>query len=74
MYLWSALISASALAIGLIDGRLAVGAIIVAAVVLFAVTALPRLARWRGRAEAAAEPVPSDASSPVDQGAPDPSA
>ena len=28
MYLWSALISASALAIGLIDGRLAVGAII----------------------------------------------
>ena len=45
MYLWSALISASALAIGLIDGRLAVGAIIVAAVVLFLVTALPRLTR-----------------------------
>ena len=61
MYLWSALISASALAIGLIDGRLAVGVIITAAVVLFAVTALPRLARWRGRAEAAAEPVPSEA-------------
>ena len=31
MYLWSALISASALAIGLIDGRLAVGAIILSA-------------------------------------------
>jgi len=74
MYLWSALISASALAIGLIDGRLAVGAIIVSAVVLFAVTALPRLARWRGRAEAAVEPVPPGApADPVDQGAPDPS-
>jgi UDP-GlcNAc:undecaprenyl-phosphate GlcNAc-1-phosphate transferase len=72
MYLWSALISASALAIGLVDGRLAVGAIIVSAVVLFAVTALPRLARWRGRAEAAAEQAPSDV--PVDRGAPDPSA
>jgi UDP-GlcNAc:undecaprenyl-phosphate/decaprenyl-phosphate GlcNAc-1-phosphate transferase len=72
MYLWSALISASALAIGLIDGRLAVGAIILLAVVLFAVTALPRLARWRGRneaaAEAAAEPVPA---SSVDRGATD---
>ena len=33
MYLWSALISASALAIGLIDGRLAVGAIITSAIV-----------------------------------------
>ncbi len=75
MYLWSVLISASALAIGLIDGRLAVGAIIVSAVVLFGVTALPRLARWRGRAEAAAEPVPSGATAaPVDRGAPDPSA
>ena len=55
MYLWSALISSSALAIGLIDGRLAVGAIILIAIVLFAVTALPRLDRWRGRTEAAAE-------------------
>ena len=73
MYLWSALISASALAIGLIDGRLAVGAIILIAIVLFAVTALPRLARWRGRpeaaaeaaAEATAEPAPA---TPIDQG------
>lgn len=65
MYLWSALISASALAIGLIDGRLAVGAIILIAIVLFAVTALPRLARWRGRSEAAAEPAPP----PIEEGA-----
>jgi len=55
MYLWSALISASALAIGLIDGRLAVGAIILAAIVLFLATALPRLSRWRGRSDAEAE-------------------
>ncbi len=66
MYLWSALISASALAIGLIDGRLAVGAIILCAIVLFAVTALPRLARWRGRSEEVAEPAPS---SPAGRGA-----
>jgi UDP-GlcNAc:undecaprenyl-phosphate GlcNAc-1-phosphate transferase len=64
MYLWSALISASALAIGLIDGRLAVGAIILSAIVLFGVTALPRLARWRGRSEAGAEPAPA---SPAEQ-------
>jgi UDP-GlcNAc:undecaprenyl-phosphate GlcNAc-1-phosphate transferase len=55
MYLWSALISASALAIGLIDGRLAVGAIILAAIVLFLATALPRLTRWRGRPDAEVE-------------------
>jgi len=55
MYLWSALISASALAIGLIDGRVAVGTIILAAAVLFGATALPRLSRWRGRSEADAE-------------------
>jgi UDP-GlcNAc:undecaprenyl-phosphate/decaprenyl-phosphate GlcNAc-1-phosphate transferase len=47
MYLWSALISGSALAIGLIDGRLAVGAILVGSVALFLVTALPRLAERR---------------------------
>jgi UDP-GlcNAc:undecaprenyl-phosphate GlcNAc-1-phosphate transferase len=56
MYLWSALISASALAIGLIDGRLAVGAIVLCAVALFLVTALPRLVRWRGRVEPPAPP------------------
>ena len=53
MYLWSALISASALAVGLIDGRLAVGAVVLGALVLFAATAFPRLARWRSRAEVA---------------------
>ncbi len=66
MYLWSGLISASALAIGLIDGRLAVGAIILTAIVLFAVTALPRLARWRGRPEGATDPA---AAPPVEHGA-----
>jgi UDP-GlcNAc:undecaprenyl-phosphate GlcNAc-1-phosphate transferase len=47
MYLWSALISVSALAIGLIDGRLAVGAILTATTLLFLFTALPRLERGR---------------------------
>lgn len=47
MYLWSVLISGSALAIGLIDGRLAVGAILACAGALFLATALPRLDRWR---------------------------
>jgi UDP-GlcNAc:undecaprenyl-phosphate GlcNAc-1-phosphate transferase len=58
MYLWSALISASALAVGLIDGRMVVGTIVVAAVALFAVTALPRLAGWR-RAEASGTQAPA---------------
>ena len=53
MYLWSALISASALAVGLIDGRLAVGAVVLGALVLFVATAFPRLERWRSRAEVA---------------------
>jgi UDP-GlcNAc:undecaprenyl-phosphate GlcNAc-1-phosphate transferase len=69
MYLWSGLISASALAIGLIDGRLAVGGIISLAIVLFAATALPRLARWRARSEAAEEPAPA----PAEQGVTGPS-
>jgi UDP-GlcNAc:undecaprenyl-phosphate/decaprenyl-phosphate GlcNAc-1-phosphate transferase len=47
MYLWSALISASALAVGFIDGRLAAGAVLVGAGVLFLVTALPRLTERR---------------------------
>jgi len=47
MYLWSALISGSALAVGLIDGRLTVGLIVAGAVVLFLATALPRLAQRR---------------------------
>jgi UDP-GlcNAc:undecaprenyl-phosphate GlcNAc-1-phosphate transferase len=43
MYLWSALVCGSALAIGTIDGRLIAGAIVGCALVLFLVTALPRL-------------------------------
>jgi UDP-GlcNAc:undecaprenyl-phosphate/decaprenyl-phosphate GlcNAc-1-phosphate transferase len=59
MYLWSVLISASALAVGLIDGRTVVGTIVVAAITLFAVTALPRFAGWRRRSvEGAATPPP----------------
>ncbi len=49
MYLWSALISASALAVGLIDGRTTVGLILLGALALFLVTALPALDRWRRR-------------------------
>jgi hypothetical protein len=56
MYLWSALISASALAVGLIDGRVAVGAVVLGALVLFVVTAFPRLERWRASEETVAEP------------------
>jgi UDP-GlcNAc:undecaprenyl-phosphate GlcNAc-1-phosphate transferase len=58
MYLWSALISASALAVGLIDGRLAAGAVLAAAAVLFAVTALPRLT---GRRNGSASPATNGA-------------
>jgi UDP-GlcNAc:undecaprenyl-phosphate/decaprenyl-phosphate GlcNAc-1-phosphate transferase len=49
MYLWSALISGGALAIGLIKGRLAVGLILLAAVLLILATALPRLTRENGQ-------------------------
>jgi UDP-GlcNAc:undecaprenyl-phosphate GlcNAc-1-phosphate transferase len=47
MYLWSALVCGSALAIGVIDGRLVAGAIVGCALVLFLVTALPRLLERR---------------------------
>ena len=53
MYLWSALICGSALAVGLIDGRATVGLILLAALVLFLVTALPALDKWRRRDETA---------------------
>ena len=43
MYLWSALVAGSALAIGWVDGRLTVGLILVCSTILFLVTALPRL-------------------------------
>jgi UDP-GlcNAc:undecaprenyl-phosphate GlcNAc-1-phosphate transferase len=56
MYLWSALLSGSALAVGLIDGRLAVGAILTAAGVLFLITALPRLVNRGGPGLTTADP------------------
>jgi UDP-GlcNAc:undecaprenyl-phosphate/decaprenyl-phosphate GlcNAc-1-phosphate transferase len=67
MYLWSALIAGSGLAIGLIDGRLIVGLILLAAVGLFVATALPRLAHRRngnggtggGTASATFDPAPA---------------
>jgi UDP-GlcNAc:undecaprenyl-phosphate GlcNAc-1-phosphate transferase len=55
MYLWSILLSGSALAVALLNGRLLVGAICLASVLIIAATALPRV--WwfrRRRAEAAA--------------------
>jgi UDP-GlcNAc:undecaprenyl-phosphate/decaprenyl-phosphate GlcNAc-1-phosphate transferase len=50
MYLWAALCAGSTLAVGLIDGRLAVGAILLLASLLFLATALPRLAERRREA------------------------
>ena len=57
MYLWSLLISGSALAVGLIDGRTTVGLVLLGAMILFLITALPALDRWRRRDESA---MPSD--------------
>ena len=53
MYLWSALVSAGALAVGLIDGRLFVGMLVAGLILigggaLFVITSLPRLAERRG--------------------------
>ncbi|HYY07560.1 MAG TPA: hypothetical protein VFA25_03035, partial [Actinomycetota bacterium] len=50
-YLWSALVSGSALAIGVIDGRVVAGAIVGCALLLFLVTALPRLLERRRNGE-----------------------
>ncbi len=47
MYLWSALVSGCALAVAAIDGRFAVGLILLGAAALFLFTALPRLTRKR---------------------------
>ncbi|MEO8475754.1 MAG: MraY family glycosyltransferase [Actinomycetota bacterium] len=70
MYLWSALISGSGLAVGLIDGRFAAGLVLVGAVVLFLITALPRFTERR---RVAGEPADPDAdvaspSGPVSDG------
>jgi UDP-GlcNAc:undecaprenyl-phosphate GlcNAc-1-phosphate transferase len=53
MYLWSALISGSALAIGLIDGRFAAGLVLAGAGLLFLITALPRLIERRRNGDGA---------------------
>jgi UDP-GlcNAc:undecaprenyl-phosphate GlcNAc-1-phosphate transferase len=58
MYLWSALVSAGALAVGLIDGRFVVGLILIGAASLFLITALPRLARRRGNGNGSPEDAP----------------
>jgi len=51
MYLWSALVCGSALAIGVIDARLVAGVIVGCALVLFLMTALPRLLERRRNGE-----------------------
>jgi UDP-GlcNAc:undecaprenyl-phosphate GlcNAc-1-phosphate transferase len=47
MYLWSGLISLSVLAVGLINGRVVVGLILIGMAFLFLATALPRLSEGR---------------------------
>lgn len=58
MYLWSAVISGSALAVARINGRLVVGSIVLGAIGIILITAIPRVwglqRRARARAEAAA--------------------
>ena len=51
MYLWTALFCGSALAIGAIDARLLAGAIVACALILFLMTALPRLLERRRNGE-----------------------
>ncbi len=63
MYLWSALISGSALAVAFINGRLVVGSILLAVAAVFAATILPRLLQRNVRARK--EPAPA-ATEPAD--------
>jgi UDP-GlcNAc:undecaprenyl-phosphate/decaprenyl-phosphate GlcNAc-1-phosphate transferase len=49
MYLWSVLLSGSALAVALVSGRFLVGAICVGSLLVIVATALPRLWWFRGR-------------------------
>ncbi|MDP9343566.1 MAG: undecaprenyl/decaprenyl-phosphate alpha-N-acetylglucosaminyl 1-phosphate transferase [Actinomycetota bacterium] len=72
MYLWSALISGSALAVALVNGRLVVGAIGGGALLIIAATAIPRMwgragrhARRRRPVAVAAGPVQEPVVSPV---------
>jgi UDP-GlcNAc:undecaprenyl-phosphate GlcNAc-1-phosphate transferase len=85
MYLWSALVCGSALAIGVIDGWLVASAIVAGAIILFLVTALPRLLerRWNGdatgtivdgRSAGSPEASPSAPTAPVPTTEPSPDA
>jgi UDP-GlcNAc:undecaprenyl-phosphate GlcNAc-1-phosphate transferase len=56
MYLWSVLVSAACLAVGLIDGRALVGAVVLGALALFLITALPRLAERRRNGDGGPDP------------------
>jgi len=58
LYLWSALVSAGALAVGLIDGRFVVGLILIGAASLVLITALPGLMRRRGNGNGSGEVTP----------------
>jgi UDP-GlcNAc:undecaprenyl-phosphate/decaprenyl-phosphate GlcNAc-1-phosphate transferase len=64
LYLWSALISGCALAVGLIDGRLAVSAIVLGALAVIGLTLLPGL-RERRRRNAAAVATPPPGPEPA---------
>jgi UDP-GlcNAc:undecaprenyl-phosphate GlcNAc-1-phosphate transferase len=65
MYLWSALVCGSALAIGVIDGLLVAGAIVAGAVMLFLVTALPRLLERRRNGDANGDDADARAADPA---------
>jgi UDP-GlcNAc:undecaprenyl-phosphate GlcNAc-1-phosphate transferase len=67
MYLWSALVCGSALAIGTIDGRLVAGAIVGCALILFLVTALPRLLERRRNGDLHGRPETSRHAKPADR-------
>jgi UDP-GlcNAc:undecaprenyl-phosphate/decaprenyl-phosphate GlcNAc-1-phosphate transferase len=56
MYLWSALIAASGLAVGFITGPFAAGAVLIGAIALFLITALPRITGRRREAALNGEP------------------
>jgi UDP-GlcNAc:undecaprenyl-phosphate GlcNAc-1-phosphate transferase len=84
MYLWSALLAGSTLAIGAIDGRVALGVTLFGAAILFLVTALPRLLEHRRNGSSNGRPpgdeapdsavVADGASTPVTPAAPAPPA
>jgi UDP-GlcNAc:undecaprenyl-phosphate GlcNAc-1-phosphate transferase len=64
MYLWSALISLSALAVALINSRLVVGAVLASTAVILAATSLPWIRRG-GRSSAPAPPAPEPDVNPI---------